>query len=49
MNKKTINKEVIIKSITKMVEDKALIRSYLKGNTPIKKLTERGIKFVAPI
>jgi hypothetical protein len=49
MNTKTINKQAIIKSITKMVEDKALIRSNLKGDTPIEKLTERGIKFATPI
>jgi hypothetical protein len=49
MNTKTINKQAIIKSITKMVEDNALIRSYLKGDTPIEKLTERGIKFATPI
>jgi hypothetical protein len=42
-------KETIIKSITKMVTDKAMVRSYLKGNTPIEKLTQKGIKFAKPI
>ncbi|WP_185965998.1 hypothetical protein [Flavobacterium sp. ZT3R18] len=49
MNNKVINKEAIIKSLTKMVSDKALVRSFLKGNTPIEKLTEKGIKFAKPI
>ena len=49
MNNKTINKEAIMKSITKMVSDKAMVRSFLKGNTPIEKLTQRGIKFAKPI
>ena len=40
MNNKTINKEAIMKSITKMVSDKAMVRSFLKGNTPIEKLTQ---------
>jgi hypothetical protein len=49
MNTKVINKEAIIKSIAKMVTDKAMVRSYLKGNTPIEKLTQKGIKFAKPI
>ena len=49
MNNKTINKEAIMKSITKMVSDKAMVRSFLKGNTPIEKLTQKGIKFDKPI
>ena len=49
MNKKVVNKQVVIKSVTKMVSDKALVRSFLKGNTPIEKLTQKGIKFAKPI
>ena len=49
MNNKTTNKEAIMKSITKMVSDKAMVRSFLKGNTPIEKLTQKGIKFAKPI
>lgn len=49
MNKKKIDRSAIVKSAIKMVEDKALVRSYLKGNTPIEKLTERGIKFATPL
>ena len=47
--KKIITKESIMKSITKMVSDKAMVRSFLKGNTPIEKLTQKGIKFAKPI
>lgn len=49
MNIKVVNKEAIIKSVTKMVSDKAMVRSFLKGNTPIEKLTQKGIKFAKPI
>jgi hypothetical protein len=49
MNNNAINKEAIMKSITKMVSDKAMVRSFLKGNTPIEKLTQKGIKFAKPI
>jgi len=49
MNNKIINKQAVIKSVTKMVSDKALVRSFLKGNTPIEKLTQKGIKFAKPI
>jgi hypothetical protein len=49
MNNKVVNKDAIIKSVTKMVSDKAVVQSFLKGNTPIEKLTQKGIKFAKPI
>ncbi len=49
MNNKVVNKEAIMKSVTKMVSDKAMVRSFLKGNTPIEKLTQKGIRFAKPI
>ncbi len=49
MKNKAVNKDLIMKSITKMVSDKALVRSFLKGNTPIEKLTQNGIKFTKTI
>lgn len=49
MNNKVVNKDAIIKCVTKMVSDKAIVRSFLKGNTPIEKLTQKGIKFAKPI
>ncbi len=44
-----ITKESIMKSITKMVEDKATVRSFLKGNTSIETVTQKGIKFAKPL
>lgn len=38
-----------MKSVAKMVSDKAMVRSFLKGNIPIEKLTQKGIKFAKPI
>lgn len=47
--KKNITKESVIKSITKMVTDKATVRSFLKGKTSIETVTKKGIKFAKPI
>ncbi|WP_432670375.1 hypothetical protein [Flavobacterium sp. SM2513] len=47
--KKIITKESILKSITKMVADKATVRSFLKGNTSIETVTQKGIKFAKPL
>lgn len=49
MNKKKINKALIIKSITKMVSDKEAVRSYIKGGTDFKTIDKKGIKFAKPI
>ena len=49
MNKKKINKALIIKSITKMVSDKEAVRSYIKGSTDFKTIDKKGIKFAKPI
>lgn len=47
--KRVITKETIMKSITKMVADKATVRSFLKGNTSIETVTQKGIKFAKPL
>jgi len=39
----------IIKSVTKMVSDKKAVRSYIKGNTDLKTIDKKGIKFARPI
>jgi len=49
MNQKVINKQAIMKSITKMVTDKDMVRSFMKGKTSIETLTQKGIKFAKPI
>lgn len=47
--KRIITKESIMKSIAKMVADKATVRSFLKGNTSIETVTQKGIKFAKPL
>jgi DNA-binding winged helix-turn-helix (wHTH) protein len=47
--KRIITKESIMKSIAKMVADKATVRSFLKGNTSIETVTKKGIKFAKPL
>lgn len=42
MRKIVVNKEAVISSVTKMVADKAAVRSF-------ETLTERGVKFAKPI
>ena len=32
-----------------MVADKAIVRSFLKGNTTIETVTQKGIKFAKPL
>jgi len=49
MRKIETNKEAIIKSVAKMAADKVIIRSFLKGKTPIETLTQKGIKLAKPI
>jgi hypothetical protein len=49
MKKIVVNKEAVISSVSKMVADKAVVRSFLKGNTKIETLIQKGIKFAKPI
>ena len=49
MKKDSINKEIIIKSIIKMISDNNAVRSYMKGETTINTLTEKGIKLAKPL
>lgn len=46
---KNIDKQTIVKSLTKMVVDKASVRSYIKGKTSIETLNKKGIKFAKPL
>lgn len=39
----------IDKAVAKMVADKDAVRSFLKGETSIETLTQKGIKLVNPI
>ena len=49
MKKQTIDKKQILKSVTKMVADKEVVRSYIKGKTSIQTITKKGIKFAKPL
>jgi predicted transcriptional regulator len=48
MKKEAVSKTKILKSVAKMVSDKELVRSYIKGKTPIQTLTQKGIKLAKP-
>lgn len=47
--KKEVNKELVLKSVAKIVADKEVVRSYIKGKTSIQSLTNKGIKFAKPL
>ena len=49
MKKQSISKKTILKSVAKMVTDKEIVRSYIKGKTSIQTLTKKGIKFAKPL
>ena len=49
MKKQAIKKSQILKSVAKMVTDKEVVRSYIKGKTSIQTLTKKGIKFAKPL
>jgi predicted transcriptional regulator len=49
MNKTKTSKKKILKSVAKMVTDKELVQSYIKGKTSIHALTKKGIKFAKPL
>ena len=49
MNKVTINKDKVIKSVAKMLSDKEVVRSYMKGKTSKNTLSKKGIKLAKPL
>lgn len=49
MNKIKINKDKVIKSVAKMLSDKELVRSYMKGEVSIQTLSKKGIKLAKPL
>ena len=44
--KEKVNKDLVLKTVAKMVTDKKTVVSYLKGKAPIESLTSKGIKLV---
>ena len=49
MNTKSINRKHVIESINKMKSNKDLVRSYIKGQTDLKTVQSKGVKFAKPI
>lgn len=49
MKNRQQNKEEILKSVKKIIADKSVVRSYIKGETSIQTLTKKGIKFAKPL
>ncbi len=47
MNK--INKENLTKSVAKLLSDKEIVRSYIKGKTSKITLSKKGIKLANPL
>jgi hypothetical protein len=44
MKNLTLNKDKVKESVVKMLSDNELVRSYIKGKTPKKIHTKKGIK-----
>ena len=49
MKTNQLNKELIIESITKLVKDKEMVRSYIKGQISLQAVKDKGIKFARPL
>jgi hypothetical protein len=49
MKTKEKNKDVVLKSLSKMVSNKESVVSYIKGKTTLNALTLKGIKFAKPL
>ncbi len=49
MKKVEINKTELIKLVKKMVTNKELVRSYIKGTISKQTLTEKGIRLAKPL
>lgn len=49
MNVNRINKETVVSSLAKLVANKRLVRSYLKGEISAQTLTKNGIQLAKPL
>ncbi len=49
MQKNKTDKKLIIQSLKKMIENKELVSSYLKGERTLQQITKKGIKFAKPL
>lgn len=49
MNDTKVNKDKVIKSVSKMLSDKEIVRSYMKSKISIDKLSKKSIKLASPL
>ena len=49
MENESKDKDKIVKSVKKMMDNKDLVRSYIKGQTSIQTVSKKGIKFAKPL
>ena len=49
MNVNRINKETVVSSLAKLVVNKRLVQSYLKGEISAQTLTKNGIQLAKPL
>ena len=49
MENKTIDRKKVLKSVIKILDDKQIVRSFLKGEASIQQLDKKGIKFAKPL
>ncbi len=49
MQKNKTDKKIIIQSLKKMIENKEIVSSYLKGEITLQQITKKGIKFAKPL
>ncbi len=49
MNVNRINKEMVMRSVAKIVADKKMVRSYLKGEVSAQTLSDNGIRLAKPL
>jgi predicted transcriptional regulator len=49
MKEKKVDKKLLTRTFEKMLKDKELVVSYMKGKTTIQALTKKGIKFAKPL
>ncbi len=49
MKQNSINKKKIVESVAKLIADKDVVRSYIKGKVTLKSLTDKGIKLAKPL
>ena len=49
MKKQKVDRKKMAEALRKMLTDKELVVSYMKGKTTLSTLTKKGIKFAKPI